>query len=74
MTEWRVVNWSLKYLGMQRLEARSSVGGHFLIVNSVGVFRCMEKALVASIAKVEGVVKEKFYGAPPKPRPILSRQ
>ena len=29
----------------------------------------MKGALVTFIAKVEGVVKEKFSGAPPRPRP-----
>ena len=35
MTEWRVVNWPLKYMGIQRLDARSPVGRRFLIVDSV---------------------------------------
>ena len=77
MTERRVVNWSLK-LGIQRLDARSPFGRHFLIVDSVVPYSCcltdsfnlyfspLKRALVASIAKVEGVVREKFSGAPPQ--------
>ena len=40
MTEWRAVNWSMNYLGIQRLDARSPVGRHFLIVNSVVPYLC----------------------------------
>ena len=77
MTERRVVNWSLK-LGIQRLDARSPVGRHSLIVDSVVPYSCcltdslnlyfspLKRALVASIAKVKGVVQEKFSGAPPQ--------
>ena len=83
MTERRVVNWSLK-LGIQTLDARSPVGRHFLIVDSVAPYSCcltdsfnlyfspLKRALVASIAKVEGVVQEKFspsYFDPPIKNP-----
>ena len=73
-----MVGWSLKYLGIQRLDAGSPVGHHFPIVDSVVPYSCcladsfnhcfkfqtMKRVLVASIAKVEGVAQEKFSRAP----------
>ena len=58
------------------LDAQSPVGRHFVIVDSVvpyscclnrlihSLFQSMKRASVASIPKVEGMVQEKFSGAP----------
>ena len=32
ITEWRMLDWSQKFLGIKRLDARSPVGRHFLFV------------------------------------------
>ena len=71
-----MLDWLQKFLGIQRLDARSPVGRHFLIVvpyscylkDSFILRQFMKGALVGFTAKVEGVVQEKiFWGSAPDP-------